>query len=314
MTTGNPVYPFFLTEAKFWDEWRSWWYNRPGTGILLTSPISLLIAPLEASIFDGTLAGNAFDGTIGPLILSMIVLLPFVWNTLSKNEKQAVGFLLMFAGAAYLLWLWGIARSALLLQTRLLLPAFGLFSILAGIVLFYAQKMKHPQLAIGWLVRIVLSLLLIIMLVSRTLFFLDANPIPVIVGLESKEDFLARQLGIYSQVITAVNQLPPDANVQFLWEARSYHCEVTCQPDPILDTWLHLTQHNGYTASEIAALWQEQGITHVLMYDGGLNFIIEAKFDPVTDNDMKQWQAFSETYLQTVEVWPDQYTLYKFSP
>jgi hypothetical protein len=314
LTTGNPIYPFFFTEAKFWDSWRKWWYNRPGTGVLVTSPISLLLAPLETSVLDGTVAGDAYDGTIGPLILGMVFLLPFVWKKLSKQEKSAVGYLLLFVISAYLLWLWGIAHSALLLQTRLLLPAFGLLSLLAGITLYHIQTLKTSQLAVDWLVRILLSLLMIIILVSRTLTFLEVNPIPVLVGLESKEHFLERQLGTYAQVITAVNDLPPDSTVQFLWEARSYHCVVTCEPDPILDTWLHLTQYYEYSASDIAELWQEKGITHVLMHDAGLNFIVEAEFDPITSADLHEWEIFSEQYLQTVQSWPDQYTLYKFSP
>ncbi|MCZ7672625.1 MAG: hypothetical protein M5U34_38665 [Chloroflexi bacterium] len=119
---------------------------------------------------------------------------------------------------------------------------------------------------------------------------------------------MQRHLGAYAEVITAVNQLPPDANVQFLWEARSYHCAVTCQPDPILDAWLHLTQHLDLSAADIAHQWQKQGITHVLMYDGGLQFIVEADFDPVTEADLAAWETMKATYLRPVQTWPGQYT------
>lgn len=313
LTTGNPVYPFFLAEAKFWDGWRSWWYNRPGTGVLQTSPISLLLAPLEATILDGTLAGNSFDGAVGPLILGVLLLLLFVWRELPATLKKFTGYLLLFVISAYLFWLWGIARSALLLQTRLLLPVFGLFAILVGLILAYMGKWRQPQLDVGWLARVILALAVTVMILSQALNFLAVNPLPVLVGLETQDHFLERSLGTYAEVITAVNQLPPDANVQFLWEARSYHCAITCQPDPILDAWLHLTQHLDLSAADIAHQWQKQGITHVLMYDGGLQFIVEADFDPVTEADLAAWETMKATYLRPVQTWPGQYTLYELA-
>ncbi len=314
LTTGNPIYPFFLSKAAYWNDWRAWWYNRPGTGVLVTSPISLLLAPVEASILDATLALDAFDGTIGPFILGLVLLLPLVWAGLTSPQKRWGGWLLLFAAAAYGLWLWGIARSALLLQIRLLLPAFGLFTLLGGLVLEGTQRWKLPQLAADWLVRMIVSLTLILLLVSQLLAFWQLNPLPVVVGLESPAHYLGRTLGVYDEVITAVNQLPPDAHVQFLWEARSYHCQVFCQPDPILDTWLRLTQAQGFDAAQIAQAWQADGVTHVLMYDAGLQFIVETGFDPVTAADLAVWEEFRKNYLQPLQTWPENYTLYQFEP
>ncbi len=314
LTTGNPIYPFFLSKAAYWDDWRAWWYNRPGTGVLATSPISLLLAPVEASILDATLALDTFDGTIGPFVLGSLFLLPLVWGALTPSNKRWSGWLLLFAAAAYGLWLWGIARSALLLQVRLLLPAFGLFALLGGLVLEGTQRWKLPQLAADWLVRMIVGLTLILLLVTQLLAFWQINPLPVVVGLESQANYLRRTLGVYDEVITAVNQLPPDAHVQFLWEARSYRCQVFCQPDPILDTWLHLTQAQGYDAAQIAQVWQAAGVTHVLMFDAGRQFIVEAGFDPITEADLAVWDEFRRNYLHPLQTWPDDYTLYQFEP
>lgn len=314
LTTGNPIYPFFRSESLFWDEWRAWWYNRPGTGLWATAPFSLLLAPLEATILDGTVALASYDGTIGPFILGLLFLLPLTWGTFSPSTRRWAGWLFLWTGIAYVFWLWGIARSALLLQVRLLLPAFALFALLGGLALAATQRWRLPQLAVDWLVRVLVSLTLVFLLVTQFLAFVQTDPLPVVVGLESEARYLRRALGVYDEVITAVNQLPSNAHVQFLWEARSYHCQVFCQPDPILDTWLHLTQFHQYDAEAIARIWQEVGVTHVLLHDAGLNFIIEAEFDPVTEADLAEWEAFNGRYLRPLQQWPDQYTLYEFVP
>jgi hypothetical protein len=75
ITTGNPVYPFLFDDALYWDEWRSQWYDRPGTGLLAIAPWRLLVAPLEATVL-GTTGSAAYDATIGPFILGVLFLLP----------------------------------------------------------------------------------------------------------------------------------------------------------------------------------------------------------------------------------------------
>ncbi|MCZ7672624.1 MAG: hypothetical protein M5U34_38660 [Chloroflexi bacterium] len=118
-----------------------------------------------------------------------MLLLPFAWRDLPTTLKKFVGYLLLFVISAYLFWLWGIAQSALRLRMRLLLPTFGLFAVLVGLILAYVQKWRHPQLDVGWLVRVLLSLALIVMLLSQALNFLAVNPLPVLVGLETREHF-----------------------------------------------------------------------------------------------------------------------------
>ena len=43
LLTGNPTYPFFF-DGVYWDSWRTWWYDRPGTGLWYTKPWRLLMA------------------------------------------------------------------------------------------------------------------------------------------------------------------------------------------------------------------------------------------------------------------------------
>lgn len=313
ITTGNPVYPFLFDNALYWDEWRSQWYDRPGTGLLATAPWRLLVAPLEATVL-GTTGSDAYDATIGPFILGVLFLLPLAWGRLAAGEKRVVRHLLFFFGLNYALWLAGLARSALLLQTRLLLPLFGVTAVLGGLTLDRLQQLKRPELAVDWLVQVVVSLTLALLLFSTFTRFLEINPLPVAFGLESEAHFLERRLGNYQLAIEEINQLPEDARVIFLWEPRSYACQVDCRPDALLDRFLHLTHFYGYDAAEIAAHWQAEGATHVLLHQAGFDFVVDAGFDPVTQNDLLVMQELRTTHLSPVRQWQEAYTLFELNP
>ena len=194
LTTGNPVYPFFFP-GVYWDNWRAWWYDRPGTGMASTAPWRLLTAPLEATVL-GTEGGEPFDATIGPLLLAAAPVLVFVWEGLEREERAVGGYLLWFFGVSYALWLVGLARSALLAQTRLLLPVFGVLAVLGAVALDRLQYLRRPQLAVDWLARTAVSLTLALLLFSTLTTFLQVNPLPVVLGLESQEAYLARRLGV----------------------------------------------------------------------------------------------------------------------
>jgi len=309
ITTGNPIYPFFLDDARYWDAWRGWWYDRPGTGLATTAPWRLLLAPLEATVL-GTAGSEFYDSTIGPLLLIAGGLLAAVWRRLERQERSAAGHLLLFFGLNYLLWLWGLARTSLLLQTRLLLPMFGVAAVLGGVGLERLAALRRPQLDVPWMVRTVVSLTLGLLLFTQFTNFLELNPLPVTVGLESPAHFRQRRLGLHQVVMERVNELPADSSVVFLWEPRSYLCAVDCRPDALLDRFLHHTHFLGHDAAELADAWRAQGITHVLLYQHGLNHIVEAGFDPVTAEDLATLRRLQEEALTPIADWDGAYVLY----
>jgi hypothetical protein len=310
LQTGNPVYPFFVDDALYWDAWRGWWFDRPGTGLAATAPWRLLTAPLEASVL-GTEGSEMYDATTGPLLLIGLLLLIFTWRALAREARPAGRYLLLFVALNYALWLYGLARTALLVQTRLLFPIFGLLAVLAGAAFAQAERLRRPQLDAGWLLRVIAVLTLALLLVTQFVDFLARNPLPVLVGVESRQSYERRQLGVYADVMATLNQLPPGSRIIFLWEPRSYACRaVECWPDALLDRWLHLTQHQEHDAPAIAASWRTQGFTHVLWYEHGMHFIEEAAFDPLGPSELVILAELQRDYLEPVEVWDGAYTLY----
>jgi 4-amino-4-deoxy-L-arabinose transferase-like glycosyltransferase len=309
LTTGNPVYPFFFDNGRFWDAWRAWWYDRPGTGLAATAPWRLPLVPLELTVL-GTEGTEFYEATIGPLLLLALGLLLPVWPTLKREERAVSGHLFLFIGLNYLMWLNGVARTALLLRARFLFLIFGAVAVLGGLALARLPRLSRPRLDVNWIIQTVLSLTLALLLFSEITGFIKVNPLPSTVGLETRASFVARRLGVYEAAMEAVNSLPAGAKVDFLWETRSYGCRVECWPDPILDRYLHYTHYYGFDAAELVSYWQREGYSHVLLHEAGLNFVVERGFDPVTEEDLQILRELQESYLEPVVVWEGGYALY----
>jgi hypothetical protein len=313
LATGNPFYPFFIDDALYWDAWRTWWFDRPGTGLAAKAPWRLITAPLEATIL-GREGSELYDATTGPLLLGGLGVLVVIWRDLPARARRIARYMLLLTGLNYGLWLYGIARSALVLQTRLLFSVFGLLAVLAGVAYAHADRLRRPQLDTGWLLRAVVALTLALLLITQVVGFLERNPLPVLVGVEPREAYERRHLGVYPEVMEAMNDLPAGSRVLFLWEPRSYPChDVECWPDALLDRLLHHTHYFGQDAAGIAADWQAQGFTHVLWYEHGMRFIADAGFDPLGPADLAVLAELQAGYLQPVKVWEGAYTLYEWS-
>jgi hypothetical protein len=297
-STGNPFYPFFFG-GTYWDAFRAWWYSRAGTGLAFTAPWRLLIAPWEMTIL-GIQGTESYDATIGPILLTVVPLLALVWKKIAPEERRVIGYALLVCLIQYLFWLYGVAQSALLLQTRLLFPIFPLLALLAGYTLDKLALLTRRAFSLQWFVTTVLLLALGLNAVSSALHFISDSPLPYLTGFESQESYLTRHLGLYYTTVVHINEnLPPSAKILFLWEPRSYYCQRDCWPDAILDKFKHLT-YKYWDAEGIAEYLHREGVTHLLLYRTGLEHILEARFDPITPDDMATLSALQEDYLRLI--------------
>ena len=318
LTTGNPVYPFIINDALYWDSWWAWWYDLPGTGLATTAPWRLPLVPLEATII-GTEGTDFYEATIGPFIFSLLFLLPFVWRSFSREEKAIVGHMLFFLAVNYILWLNGVARTALLLRARFIFFIFGVTAVLGGLIIARFKTLRRPELNIPWLAQTIIALTMLLLLITQVVAFFEAAPLTAVVGLETKSEYATRRLGVYHAVIERINHLPPESEVVFLWETRTYGCDVVCHPDPILGQFLHMTQFDEYDAATMAEMWQSEGVTHVLLYQTGLDFLLEAAdFNPIGGHigpdDLAVLAELQKQHLTVVAEWSDVYVLYAVNP
>jgi hypothetical protein len=308
--TGNPFYPFFFP-GRFWDAFRAWWYSRWGTG-LLDQPLRLLVAPWDMTIM-GVEGKAGYEATIGPVLLACLPLL--LLYALRKNGEQRTSriavYALILCGAHYSLWLYGVAQSELLQQTRLLFPIFPLLALLAAMAVerlaLFDVKGFSPQR----FVLMALSVTLWLNALSFVISFGVDSPFPYFAGLETREQFLDRHLGDYYRVLSYVNEkLPPSARVLFLWEPRSYYCRRQCSPDAILDRFKHLRFLYG-DAESIARYLRAEGFSHVLFHKAGFEQILAARFDPILPEDVETLRTLQEEYWQPLEQISESYVLYE---
>ncbi len=308
--TGNPVYPFVFG-GRFWDDFRSSAYAGTGTGLgfnllaLLSLPHDLTLGLYDASA----------DGPTGPFFLVFLPLL--LIYSLSKQRKtipSAFQYLLLFALAQYLFWTIGVIFSAGLRQSRLLLPAFVALCPALAWIWQDLKRLDHPQFSLQRFLNLTLGLVLLFGLLSQLLTSLPRAPLGYLLGNQTRSDYLLNQLGVHYLVMEELNtQLPPDAVIAFLWEPRSYYCNLDCRPDSILDTFSHL-EHLYGNAADITRSWQKDGITHVLLHQAGLDFVITAETPWVAPHDIKTLEELRSSYLTPVTNWDDVYVLYRLAP
>jgi hypothetical protein len=323
ITTGNPVYPFALP-GVFWDEWRAWWFSRAGTALASSQPWRLVLAPLEATIFgiEGAsdysfalgpirIEGVAYGATLGPLFLMGTTLWLFLWRYTSARERHDLKQMFWFAGVAYAFWLFGVGQSALLVQSRLILPIFGLLAVIAAAALDRLRVLNLPNLDLSWVANGIVLLVLGLSLAGTGLRFVRSNPLPYLLGFQGKADYYQNRLGSHAEMMARLNAtLGPGDRVIFLWEPRSYLCQVDCWPDALLDRFLHLTALYP-DAPAIARSWRQAGLSHVLLYQQGLAAILEAGFDPVTPRDLAILRTLQATELHEIDRLGQDYVLYE---
>lgn len=286
--TGNPVYPFVFGGA-FWDEFRSAAYSGAGSGIGFDL-VGLLTLPYQLTL--GLHDANYIDGRTGPLFLAFLPLLLVygVFRYRKKNFPPALDGLLVFALAQYAFWTFGVAWSAGLWQSRLLLPAFVALCPALAWMIDDLRYLNHRQFSLNHFLGLFIGIVLLLGLVDQ-LFnnqigsksgWLYYRPLHHLVGTETRTDYLTRRLGVHYAAMETLNtELPPDAVVLFLWEPRSYYCRLDCRPDSILDTYNHLQYLHGSDAEAIVQQWKTDGITHVLVFKLGLDFLLaEADVPP----------------------------------
>jgi hypothetical protein len=308
-STGNPFYPFFFG-GTYWDEFRAWWYSRAGTGLAFTAPWRLLIAPWEMTVL-GIQGTERYDATISPILLTVIPLLALVWRKITPEERRVIGYALLVCLIQYLFWLYGVTQSALLVQTRLLFPIFSLLALLAGYTVERLALLTRRAFSLQWFVTAVLLLALGLNALSSALQFISDSPLRYVTGFESKESYLTRHLGLYYTTVVYINEnLSPSAKILFLWEPRSYYCQRDCWPDALLDKFKHLT-YKYHDAEGIVEYLHREGVTHLLLYQTGLEVILEAQFDPITPEDVATLAALQEDYLRLIHDEGGAYLLYE---
>ena len=306
---GNPFYPFVFG-GRYWDSFRADWYAGVGTGIGWDL---LQIVSLPLTVILGFRDQTFFDGRICPLYL---ILAPFaLWILLSRARQdsdqglslQAIG---MFTALSCAAWTFGVISSIGLWQARLLLPALIPFAIPTALGWQALKQFDTARLRISFLVNLVIVLVIALTIFDNGMFVLQRNPLAVALGAQSRERYIERVNPSYASLMQMMEELPADAHVYSLFEPRSYGLPRLIQPDPINYNFAHDRQLYE-TPAEIILQWKMKGYTHVLVYERGLQFIVDdlsSRFTPTMQNSLQETLERLKLISQT----PDKvYTIYR---
>ncbi|MGQ9502297.1 MAG: ArnT family glycosyltransferase [Anaerolineae bacterium] len=295
--TDNPLYPY-IWGGSAWDAGRTAWWDRAGSGLAL-QPWRLLIAPWEMTIFG--IEGKAgYQATLGPLLLALVPGILTVWRHLNREERHGLGWIALFSGVLYAVWLWGVARSALLMQSRLLLPIFPLIGMVAALVLQRLPALNTRAFSVSWVLRVAVALVLVLSTFATLSRFVQDYPLAPLFGSESRNAYVGHRAGTaYTAAMQSVNALPTSAKVLFLWEPRTYHCQRACWPDSLYDNLVYLVRQYS-EASRLIQVLSAQGVTHILLNRAIFEAAVREGNDPIPPEALSVLADLQAHHLESI--------------
>ena len=311
LLTGNPIYPFLWGGAG-WDSIRAAWWDRSGTG-LAAQPWRLFIAPWEMTVY-GVEGKEGYSATLGPLLLALVPGLIALWPGLPSRARRPLAWMGLFGGVLYLVWLWGVARSLLLMQSRLLFPVLPLLALVTAFVLHRIKAMDRPAISVSWVVKTAVTLILVLNAFVLGTRFLGDRPLAPVLGVELRADYVARHMGTaYAAAIRQINSLPATSRTLFLWEPRTYHCLGSCLPDSLYDNLVHFAVRYG-DARRVSEEMRARGITHVLLNHKIMTLAVAAGDDPITPEHLDLLADMQDQFLYPIYDDGVAYSLYQIKP
>jgi len=297
--TGDPLFPYHLGHlfpaGPQWDDLRSLaMVEGPGWG--WAQSWRLFTLPLEVTLY-GTQSSVEFDATLGPLLLLLLPLGLLAWKrrprqmqtggqpvdqtiTLAEapgwSERQVMGGLLAFAALLLLCWDGELLSFHFARQSRLFFPLFAALTLPAAAAWIRLKRVALRLPGLHRLASLAVVVTLALGLLGQIAGVLGNGDAPYLLGLQSREAYLADHLDPYYAAIEAVNALPPSASVLSLWEVRSYYASRSITVDPFLDTFNYYYRHYP-TAQSLAEAFHRAGFTHVLFYAQGLQLVLEER-------------------------------------
>lgn len=306
---GNPFYPF-LFGGRYWDDFLAKWWTEAGTGIgwnlsqILMLPVNITLGYRDVTYFDGRF------GPLYLLLLPMalwVLIFPGLQDSAKRFSLVSIG---CFTALNFAAWTIGVINTSALWQARYLFPAVMAFSIPTALGWEAVHALDTARLKVSFLVDTLIGLVLLLIVVDNGIFVIQRNPLSVALGIQSREQYIARVNPSYAALMSLMDQLPAKGRVYNLFEPRSYGLSQPVQPDVINSNFAH-DAYLYKTPEEIIQHWKSEQYTHVLVYERGLDFLSDTasyKFTPATQKILEETLGRLTLVGQT----PDKvYSLYK---
>lgn len=263
---GNPFYPLWFGGVG-WDAYEAAKLSfmgvsyGPRRGLL-----GYLLLPWDLFRYS--------IGYFGPIPFAfptpLSLLLPLY---LLVRRRLAVNLLLLISALRFGTWAIS-ARSP-----RYLLDIYPLLSIAVAYLLMELAR----QYKVRAIVQGVVFILLVANLSWQALLLAQEGPLPVVLGLESREEYLADHNDPPYRAIRFINHLSNDSAdkrnplVLFVGNGQSYYVTTDHVADINHSNWGHLVYEWGEEPAHIRRALAAEGITHI--FYSGYDFVWQLNFD-----------------------------------
>jgi len=274
--TGSPLFPFYSNiwpgHAPGWDRGRAELLD----GLLQVygrsaSVVDYVLSPFSVSILAQPELPRHYEGVLGPAFLVGVPLL--VWAFRRRHLDIDLRLVSLIAGAMFVLWLMGSQ------VIRYLLPAMPALAVAIATAAAAATVSWGPggRLLHGLLLDAAVANILVV-----TAWFAELNPLPVVLGGETRARFLERRLDSFPYYETINRDLPPEARVWLIDTQRdTYYLERPYFADYLFGTYtLAQWVREAGDAEHVRARARALGITHLLVrHDRLLDYTRSAVVD-----------------------------------
>jgi hypothetical protein len=252
--TGNPVFPF-LYNVFGGNNWSAYadgrfrdYYTTMGGQLSWSSVYQL---PLWVFFVQGPLE-NLVLGPLFPLAAPFL----FLVRRWPRALRLAAG-----AGLVFLPY-WVLSSRVL----RYLIPVAPFFLLLIAYAYASFPRGSARRACLAAVILFSMAYNLRYLVVDELLVF---EPAGVVLGIEARDDYLARKHQSYAAKQLINERLPPGARILFVGETRGFHLErdyvANSGHDPPLIADI---VRNSAGPGEISRALREQGFTHLLYHPG----------------------------------------------
>lgn len=283
IVTGNPFYPFLygIFEGRGWEPQQAQFYDffiqSLGMGRTL---LDYILLPWNLS-FRAEMNSPHFDGMIGPIFIAT---LPFAIGL----RKPSMVLKIMGLCCFLMFLFWASAAQ----QIRYLVPVFPFLAIITGFILTSYQRKR--------IVFYLLSLLIAGSLVFNGYHiikeFRTIDPVNVVIGKETRAEFLDRILPAYGMFDTMNRHLPPDAKIFLIYMKNwTFLCEKECYSDSMFESYtIQKMLSQASVPAEVYSALTGKGFTHILF---DINYIY-GPLSLFTPSEQALFQAFTHEHLE----------------
>ncbi|MBX3506983.1 MAG: glycosyltransferase family 39 protein [Parvibaculum sp.] len=276
--TGSPIFPFYMSiwpgEAAGWDVERSNLFQAINAqhGGYVKSPLDYLAAPWNISVTAQPELATHFDGVLG---VAFLLGLPFLIWALWKFEmpvEAKIGSAV--AAVMFLFWLFSSQ------QLRYLLPIVPLLAI--GIAAAF-ERLGEGVDGLKPIGQLSFAAAAIAGLLTGTAWFLQKAPLRVVLGGESKAEYLTRNLDYYPYYRWLNTEADAGHRVWLINMRRdTYNLERPYFSDYLFEDWtLRRLVWETRSAPELKARAAAMNIQYVLARH---DFLFDYDRSPIVDD------------------------------